>query len=85
MQKRLGEIDQRLEDYLIEKNDFEKDINGLRELLRNFSKNKQNIQYEIDTITRNTQDFKQTLTEIELEQIHIQKQIVNCFVFSNIF
>jgi hypothetical protein len=56
---------------------LEKDMNGLRELLSHFSKEKQNIQYQIQLFTRNCENYRQILTEIELEQIYLQKKIVN--------
>ncbi len=52
-------------------------MNGLRELLSHFSKEKQNIQYQIQLFTRNCENYRQILTEIELEQIYLQKKIVN--------
>jgi hypothetical protein len=56
---------------------LEKDMNGLRELLSHFLKEKQNIQYQIQLFTRNCENYRQILTEIELEQIYLQKKIVN--------
>ncbi|CAF2313380.1 unnamed protein product [Rotaria sp. Silwood2] len=73
--KKILEIDQRLENYSIEKSDFEKDTNGLNELLSHFSKQKQDIQYRIHSLTQDCENYRKILTDVELEQIYLQKQI----------
>ncbi|CAF3335461.1 unnamed protein product [Rotaria sp. Silwood1] len=73
--RKILEIDQRLENYSIEKNDLEKDANGLNELVTYFSKKKQDIQYRIHTLTQDCEIYRKILTDVELEQIYLQKQI----------
>jgi len=51
-------------------------MNGLRELSTHFSKEKQDIQFRIHSFTQKSEDYRQILTDIELEQIYLQKQIV---------
>ncbi|CAF3898576.1 unnamed protein product, partial [Rotaria magnacalcarata] len=74
-QNKIYEIDQIVANYLIEKCDFEKDTFGLNELLSYFSKQKQKIQHSIHRLRQDRDDYRQVLTEIELEQIYLQKQI----------
>ncbi|CAF1259296.1 unnamed protein product [Rotaria sordida] len=72
---KILDIDQRLDNYLIEKHDFEKDINGLNDLLSYFSKQKQDIQFKIHSFTQDCENYRKILTDVELEQIYLQKQI----------
>ncbi|CAF3357287.1 unnamed protein product [Rotaria socialis] len=72
---KIYEIDQIVANYLIEKNDFEKDTYGLNELLSYFSKQKQKIQHSIHRHRQDREDYRKVLTEIELEQIYLQKQM----------
>ncbi len=69
------EIDQRLENYLIDKNDLEKDLNGLRELFTQFTKEKHDIQLRIHSFTLDSNNYRQILTEIE--------QNTNTFIYKN--
>ena len=76
-QEETLQIDRRLENYLIDKNDLEKDITGLRELSTQFAKEKHGIQLRIDSIATDATHYQQLLSEIESEQTYAQAQIVN--------
>ena len=69
-------MNQRLENYPSEKLDVETDINGLRDLSTNFAKEKHDLQKQIHSLALEHETYRQLLTEIELEEMHIRKQIV---------
>lgn len=66
---------------MIEKADFEKDTYGLNELLSYFSKQQQTIHPRIHSLTLECEKYRKILTEMELEQIYVQKQIVSLMNF----
>lgn len=59
---------------------MEKDINGLNDLLRDFSQKKQKLEFRIHYLTEDCENYHKALTEVELEQIYLQKQIVSLFI-----
>ncbi|CAF4124706.1 unnamed protein product [Rotaria sp. Silwood2] len=74
----IRNADQRIESLLSERSDIEKDLlglNGLRELNYQFSKEKKEIELTIYRLSRECEQYHQTLKEIEQEQNNLQKQI----------
>lgn len=70
-------MNQRLENYSSEKLGVETDINELRDLSTNFTKEKHDLQKQIHSLALEQETYCQLLTEIELEEIHLRKQIVS--------
>ncbi|UJR25752.1 hypothetical protein I4U23_007101 [Adineta vaga] len=73
--KAIDGINQVINGYLTEKNDLEQDIDGLRELMAHFSKQKYNFQCLIYSFAQECEKYRSILTEVELKQIYLRKQI----------
>ena len=65
-----------MEEVCIEKADFERDISDLEKLSKLFSQQKTYLNKQISSFNQKYETYKDKLTDIELKQINIQKQIV---------
>ncbi|CAF1468971.1 unnamed protein product [Adineta ricciae] len=76
--KEMNAINQNLKLYSTEKNDLEQDMHGLEQLIVHLSKQKHHTQCLVHSFSLDCENYRQILTEIELKQIYLQKQIDQC-------
>ena len=79
VQNRINGLDRRIKEFSRDKQDVEKDLsgpNGLRELNYQFSKQKKEIELLIYRLSRDCEQYHQSLTEIEEEQKRLKKHMV---------
>ena len=72
----MNTINQKLNLYSTEKSDLEQDMHDLEQLIASLSKQKHHTQCLVHSFSLDCDNYRQILTEIELKQIYLQKQIV---------